>query len=70
MRVIPVEVKSARNVRARTLASFMDHSRSPYAVVFSERDFGRSVVGGGHEVRELPLYAAFCLGEGCRKAPL
>ena len=24
----------------------------------------------GREIRELPLYAAFCLGEGCRKAPL
>lgn len=70
MRVIPIEVKSSRNVRARTLATFMDRARSPYAVVLSERDFGRSVDDEGREIRELPLYAAFCLGEGCRKAPL
>ncbi len=70
MRIIPIEVKSARNVRMRTLATFMDHARSPYAVVLSERDFSRGTDGSGREIRELPLYAAFCLGEGCRKAPL
>ena len=70
MRVIPVEVKSARSVRARTLATFMDHAHSPYAVILSERDFGRSVDDDGREIRELPHYAAFCLGERCRKAPL
>lgn len=70
MRIIPIEVKSARNVRARTLSTFMERARSPYAVVLSERDFGCSADASGHEVRELPLYAAFCVGEGCRKAPL
>ena len=70
MRVIPVEVKSARNVRARTLATFMQHAHSPYAVVLSERNFGRGIDGSGCEVRELPLYASFCIGAGCRKRPL
>lgn len=62
--VIPVEVKSARNVRARTLASFMERARSPYAVVFSERDFGCAGTDRGEQIRELPLYAAHCLEEG------
>ena len=70
MCVIPIEVKSARNVRTRTLTTFMQHARSPYAVVLSERDFGRSIDGSGCEVRELPLYASFCIGAGCRKRPL
>lgn len=64
-RVVPVEVKSARNVRARTLATFMEHACSPYAIRFSERDFGRSEGDNGQEIHELPLYAAFAVGDGC-----
>ena len=63
-RAVPVEVKSARNVKAKTLATFMERAGAPYAVLLSENDFGRSHVGtapGSPEVRELPLYAAFCL---------
>lgn len=67
MRVIPVEVKSTRNVRAKTLATFMGKAGSPYAIVLSNRDFGRSEGVQGEEVRELPLYAAYCIGEGCAK---
>lgn len=67
MRVIPVEVKSARNVRARTLATFVEHAQSPYAVVLSENDFSRSALNGGTECRNIPLYAAHCLGAGCVK---
>lgn len=35
MEIVPVEVKSARNVRARTLGSFMKNARSPYAYILS-----------------------------------
>lgn len=80
---VPVEVKSARNVRAKTLSKFMEKSGSPYAVILSEGDFSRSVADGadkgsdagvgtaagrGFEIRRVPLYAAFCLGEDCVKA--
>lgn len=68
MRVIPVEVKSARNVRARTLASFMKRARCPYAYVLSENEFSRSTTAEGVELRHVPLYAAHCLGEGCVRA--
>lgn len=65
MRTIPVEVKSARNVRARTLATFMGRARSPYAIILSENDFSREVTEHGVELRCMPLYAAHCVGEGC-----
>ena len=62
-RVVPVEVKSGRNVGARTLKRFMTEARSPYAVRLSTKQFGRSVdEKTGMELRSLPLYAAFCLG--------
>lgn len=63
-RVIPVEVKSARNVRARTLSMFVERARAPYAVIFSEHDFGVERGERGEEIHMLPLYAAHCLGEG------
>ncbi len=63
--VVPVEVKSGRNVRARTLVRFMQEGRSPYAVRLSGEQFGMSQMGeGGAWLRSLPLYAAFCLDEG------
>lgn len=68
--VVPVEVKSARNVRARTLATFMEKAHSPYAVLCSEQNFGVVRNESGTEIRHLPLYAAHCIGEGCaRVAP-
>ena len=58
MEVIPVEVKSARNVHARTLGIFMERSGSPFAYVLSESDYSRESTATGGEVRHLPLYAA------------
>lgn len=66
MRVIPVEVKSGRNVKARTLETFVQKARSPYAVILSENNFSVSKTEGV-EIRHLPLYAAHCLGEDCLK---
>ena len=68
--VVPVEVKSAHNVRARTLSMFVEKVAPPYAVIFSENDFSRGPVTSGTEVRHLPLYAAHCVGQGCMKAAL
>ena len=62
-RLIPVEVKSARNVRARTLEAFVRKTGAPYAVLLSDRDFGLHDESGV-PVRHLPLYAAHCLSEG------
>lgn len=68
MEVIPVKVKSARNVRAKTLETFMEKSNSPFAYILSENDFARDEAESGKEVRRLPLYAAYCIGEGCLEA--
>lgn len=62
--VIPVEVKSGRNVGAKSLARLMEEGSSPYAIRLSEREFGRSKDEKGKELRSVPLYAAFCIGEG------
>ena len=70
MEIVPVEVKSARNVRARTLGSFMDKARSPYAYILSENNFARSETDDGRELRHLPLYAAGFIGANCLKGSL
>ena len=64
MRVVLVEVKSSRNVRARTLETFMERAHSPYAVILSENDFSKSITEKGSELRHMPLYAAHCVDEG------
>ena len=61
--VIPVEVKSARNVSAKSLSRFMTEGRAPYGIRLSEKDFGRAELENGCELRSLPLYAAHCVGE-------
>lgn len=63
--VVPVEVKSARNVRARTLGTFVEKSGATCAYLLSEKDFSSSVDESGVSIRHLPLYAAHCLGSGC-----
>lgn len=70
MEIVPVEVKSARNVRAKTLGSFMDKARSPYAYILSENNFSRSETDDGRELRHLPLYAAGFIGANCLKSSL
>lgn len=61
--VIPVEVKSGRNVTSKSLVQFVRKARSPYAVRLSELQFGQSEIPGTDcMLRSLPLYAAFCLG--------
>lgn len=62
--VVPVEVKSSRNVSSKSLARLMREGRSPFAVRISEREFGRSFDVEGHELRSIPLYAAHCVGDG------
>lgn len=65
--VVPVEVKSGRNVRAKSLAKLVEMGRAPYAYRLSELNFARSMVPGTDcELRSVPLYAAFAL-DGMRK---
>lgn len=63
--VIPVEVKSARNVKAKSLMKLMREGNAPYAIRLSEANFRTNVIEGTDGemlLRDLPLYAAFCVG--------
>ncbi|MDO4807755.1 MAG: AAA family ATPase [Coriobacteriales bacterium] len=60
--IVPVEVKSGRNVRAKSLAKLVREGRSTVAYRLSEQNFSRSVVQGTDcTLAGLPLYAAYTL---------
>ena len=54
--VIPVEVKSADNVRSRSLASFMSRYKAPYAFRISSKNFGIE-----NQIYSIPHYATFLI---------
>lgn len=54
--VIPVEVKSADNVRARSLKIFVDKYAPAYSIRLSTKNFGFE-----NGIQSVPLYAIFCL---------
>ena len=55
-KVIPIEVKSAENTKAKSLDVFIKSYKPAYAIKLSTKNFGFS---GGKKT--VPLYAAFCL---------
>lgn len=55
-KIIPIEVKSADNTRAKSLKVYMDTYKPDYAIKLSTRNFGFE---GGKKT--VPLYAAFCI---------
>ena len=55
-KAIPIEVKSAENTKAKSLAVYIDSYKPAYAVKLSTKNFG--FIDGKKTV---PLYAAFCL---------
>ncbi len=55
-RLIPIEVKSADNTRAKSLKIYMDTYKPDYAIKLSAKNFGLE-----NSVRTVPLYAAFCI---------
>lgn len=59
--IIPIEVKSARNVSAKSLRAFMAQGLSPYAIRLSEKEFGSTELEEGAMLKSLPLYAAFTI---------
>lgn len=54
--VVPIEVKSADNVRARSLKIFIDKYSPDYSIRFSTKNFGFE-----NGIKSIPLYAIFCL---------
>jgi len=54
--IIPLEAKSAENVRSRSLRNYRDIYKPAYSIRVSARNFGYE-----NEIKSLPLYAMFCL---------
>ena len=55
-RLIPIEVKSADNTRAKSLKVYMDTYKPDYAIKLSSKNFGFE-----DNKKIVPLYAAFCI---------
>ncbi len=54
--VIPLEAKSADNVRSKSLRSYRDIYKPPYVIRVSAKNFGFE-----NGIKSIPLYAVFCL---------
>lgn len=54
--LIPIEVKSADNTRAKSLKLYMDTYKPAYAIKLSAKNFGYE-----NQKKIVPLYAAFCI---------
>ena len=55
-KLIPVEVKSADNTKAKSLRVYMETFRPDYAIKLSAKNFGFE-----DGKKTVPLYAAFCI---------
>lgn len=54
--LIPIEVKSADNAKAKSLRVYIDTYKPAYAIKLSTRNFGYE-----NGTKTIPLYAAFCI---------
>ena len=54
--LIPIEVKSADNTKAKSLKVYMDTYKPAYAIKLSAKNFGFE-----NNKKTVPLYAAFCI---------
>ncbi len=55
-KLIPIEVKSADNVMAKSLKTYMETYKPDYAIKLSTKNFGYK-----DNIKTIPLYATFCL---------
>lgn len=55
-KLIPIEVKSADNTKAKSLKVYMDTYKPAYAIKLSTKNFGCE-----DNKKTVPLYAAFCI---------
>ena len=54
--IIPVEVKSADNTKAKSLNVYIQANKPKYAIKLSAKNFGFE-----DGKKTIPLYAAFCI---------
>jgi predicted AAA+ superfamily ATPase len=55
-KIVPIEVKSADNTKAKSLNVYLDTHRPEYAIKLSTKNFGFE-----NGKKTVPLYAAFCI---------
>ena len=55
-KIVPIEVKSSENNRAKSLNSFMKQYKSEYAIRISSKNFGFE-----NNIKSVPLYATFLI---------
>ncbi len=55
-KIIPVEVKSADNTRAKSLENYMKKYKPEYVIKVSSKNFGFE-----NNIKSIPLYAVFCI---------
>ncbi len=55
-KLIPIEVKSADNTKAKSLKMYMDRFEPEYAIKLSAKNFAFE-----NNIKVVPLYAAFCI---------
>lgn len=55
-RLIPIEVKSADNTRAKSLKLYIESFKPDYAIKLSSKNFGFE-----NNIKTVPLYAVFCI---------
>ncbi len=55
-KLIPIEVKSADNTKAKSLKVYMETYKPDYAIKLSTKNFGFE-----DKKKTVPLYAAFCI---------
>ncbi len=58
-KIIPIEVKSSENTRAKSLKMYMETFQPEYAIKLSTKNFGFE-----EKLMTIPLYAAFCISKG------
>ena len=55
-KIIPIEVKSADNTKAKSLGVYIDSHKPEYSIKISSKNFGSE-----NAIKTIPLYAAFCI---------
>ena len=56
--IIPVEVKSAENTKAKSLKVYIERYNPKYSIKISAKNFGFA-----NNIKSIPLYAAYLLNE-------
>jgi predicted AAA+ superfamily ATPase len=54
--ILPIEIKSGRNVGSKSLGVYVEKFRPPYSIRISAKNFGFE-----NNIKSVPLYAVFCI---------